>query len=280
MVQTVQVIALQQLQNQGKVLIGDMTGSEWLDLMWNHGSPLLFDGHSDEDNLFIDQMHRAEYLVVEMLRRGLKKLRTMDGHGRFLTCFLKALLNAGEDVDAYEIEIYDIDPTANAWHKMFFPDNVLVANENILKEYDGADDTMVYLNFCSIGRQVTQLDEYLKTMFKDIGTISIMLSFSIRGATRFGEVGSFITLVPQKYVWNYYCNRRNFFSGLICGLKDSLVSKKRVHIDVPSVAIPDDLLSEMNESSEEEEGEDESFQEEVVCAPKARKSRRVVTDDE
>ena len=265
-VQQQQVDELRRLQDGGSVLVGDMSGNDWLDLMWNRGYPLLFTGYIDEENLCTDQINRAEYLVNEMQKRGLKKLRTMDGHGRFLTCFLMALRKAGQDVDTYEIEIYDKDPVANAWHKMFFPNNVVVAEENILEDYDGLDDTMMYLNFCSIGGQVDSLDEYLQMVFNHKDNINIMLSFSTRGVTRKGEVGSFIVKLPQKYEWNYYCHRGNFFSGIVSGLADryTSVSKKCKFINtLPNVDSSDDEQSEINDK----------------IMYQRKKIRRIITDD-
>lgn len=266
MVQQQQVNELRRLQDSGSVLVGDMSGNDWLDLMWNRGYPLLFTSYIDEENLCIDQINRAEYLVDEMRKRGLKKLRTMDGHGRFLTCFLMALRKAGQDVDTYEIEIYDKDPVANTWHKMFFPNNVVVAKENILKDYNGLNDTMMYLNFCSIGGQVDSLDEYLQTVFNQKDDINIMLSFSTRGVTHKGEVGSFIVDLPQKYEWNYYCHRSNFFSGIVSGPADryTSVSKKCKFINtLPNVDNTDDKPSE----------KDDKFM------YQRKKKRRIITDD-
>lgn len=265
-VQQQQVDELCRLQDGGYMKVGDMSGNDWLDLMWNYGSPILFTGYIDEENLCIDQINRAEYLVNEMQKRGLKKLRTMDGHGRFLTCFLMALRKAGQDVDTYEIEIYDIDQVANAWHKMFFPNNVVVAEENILEDYDGIDDTMIYLNFCSIGGQVESLDEYLKMVFNHKDNINIMLSFSTRGVTRKGEVGSFIVNLPKKYEWNYYCHRSNFFSGIVSKLADRYISlsKKSKFVNT---------LSTVDNSN------DESSYEDNKNIYRHKKIRRIITDD-
>jgi len=283
-VQPQQVIELIHLQTRGFVKVGDMSGNEWLDLMWNSGTPLLFHGHIDEDNLLTDQMRRAEYVVAEMRRRRLKTLRTMDGHGRFLTCFLMALRMAGEDVDTYTIEIYDIDHNANVWHELFFPTNVLVAEENILEEYDDLDDTMVYLNFCSIGGQVAQLEEFLQTAFGKGDNIKIMLSFSTRATTYYGEVGAFSLRLPKKYDWNYLCNRGNFFSGLVSAIKHTDTSKKRLRVDTDSIAETSDDFSndedvDIDIFPDEEVDVDVEVDEEV-CKPKKRKNPRVIMDED
>jgi hypothetical protein len=221
-----QLAELERLQSLNLLRVDNMTTAEWFQLMWNNGKPLLFDNYIDEDNLFTDQLQRAEYLVSEMKCLGIKKLRTMDGHGRFLTCVLAALFKIGEDADTYEIEIYDIDYNANTWHMKFFPKNIVVAQENILQEYEGIYDTMIYLNFCSIGSQILEIREFFKTAYQYNPIIKIMMSFSTRGTTHFGNVGVFLKELSREYGWNYLCNRSNFFSGFVTGIKNQRTTKK------------------------------------------------------
>jgi hypothetical protein len=266
-----QVDELRKLQLYDGIQVQSMSNSEWLDFMWGHGSPLLFHGHSDKDNLQIDQMQRAKCLVAEMQRRGLTKLRTMDGHGRFLSCFLMALHTAGLDLDTYEIEIYDIDPIAHAWHKLFFPHNVYVAKGNILEEFAGLEDTMVYLNFCSIGGQVEQLGDYLHRVLIEKPSLDVncMLSFSTRGARHFGEVGSFTSKLRRKFKWNYCCNRGNFITGLVGKLenKRGLEISKCTHTDISRIG----RASRASSASLLDDG---------VCVQKSRKNRRILEDDD
>jgi hypothetical protein len=196
--------------------IGKMSGSEWISMMRNgEGVPILFQGHEDRDNLFEDQMARDRSLVAEMMRRGIKKLRTMDGHGRMLTCFLLALQERGEDVDTYEIEVYEINPNAHTWHEHFFPQNVIAVDDDILESVPPAD-TMLYLNFCGIGEQIDDVKEHLSQIFAVHPDSKVMISFSIRGATINGPLYNFATSLKRRpYKLEYVSNRGNFYSGLV-----------------------------------------------------------------
>ena len=217
-----QVHILQWLQARDEFKIGALDAEQWTNLMWEGEHSLLFERHADAQNLLDDQMKRANALVAEMRSQGLRRLRTMDGHGRFLACFFRALKIAGECVNDYEIEICDIDPHTNTWHELLFPSNVTVWHEDIMGEISGIAETeagprntMLYLNFCSLGDQTESMLCFLDKVLYYHSVPCIMLSFLTRNARGGGALETTIHSLQLDFDWSLICKRRSFISTFI-----------------------------------------------------------------
>jgi hypothetical protein len=182
-----QVEILRRVKANGFDLVGHgdgLSNSEWIKAI---PSKVVF----ADDNMrakFDDQMARATRLLAEMRKVGITTVRTMDGHGRFLWCFLKAVKNAGLDPDDYTIEFYDLVQSSTDWHTEFFPSGCLTETSDIfsLNETDEGkvediSSIMFYLNFCSLGGEegrVEVADSCASLL--ELGAPGLMLSFLTR----------------------------------------------------------------------------------------------------
>lgn len=217
-----QVEILKQLQSRGELLLNKMNPTEWTRIMWEDKHCILFEEHFDGINLQKNQMERATALVAEMKSQGLRRLRTMDGHGRFLACFFRALQIAGESVNDYEIEIYDTDLYTNEWHVLLFPSNIIAYNEDIMDELDGivehsgaTRNTMLYLNFCSLGTQTYKVLEFINSVLNEYHVPGIMLSYSRRNLRRTGALYDAAITLLKKYDSSLICTRGLFISTFV-----------------------------------------------------------------
>lgn len=138
------------------------------------------DNLRNREPVYQDHTVRAKKIVDHMITHGKKNLVTMDGHGRFVMCFLRELIRRRQKVHEYTITLFDIDDTTNRWHEHFLPTNVVVASGNILEAtFDGSE--CVYLNFCSIGKNSEKLGEFIE-LFTEFQR-NFFLSFTTRGCT-------------------------------------------------------------------------------------------------
>ena len=215
-VSPIQVEILIWLQAKGELGIRVMDAEQWTNLVWEGEHSLLFEGHVDGQNLLTDQMERATALVAEMRSQGLRRLKTMDGHGRFLACFFRALQIAGEPLSDYEIEICDIDAHANTWHESMFPSNVIVRHINIMGDIsDIARNTMLYLNFCSLGDQGNSMLCFLDSALYTYRVPCIMLSFLIRNARGGGVLATTMRSLNIDFDWSSISQRGLFISTFV-----------------------------------------------------------------
>jgi len=130
-----------------------------------------------EASMCRDQFNRAWEISGYMVRHGKHKLVTMDGHGRFPFEFAYCLWLRGEDVNAYSVQLYDLDKYSHKWHVAFIPSLISHPHQkdNIFK-HQHEDDTLVYLNFCGLKQQYAPLLEFLTAQRQ-----TVFVSFSIRG---------------------------------------------------------------------------------------------------
>jgi hypothetical protein len=120
---------------------------DWCEVI-EHYKPYLFDGKAYHK--IADQEMRAESIVKHIESNpSIKKIVTMDGHGRFIMTLLSKLKNKSL-IDKIQIIVVDIDSTVNKWHQLFFPNKIFSTEGNIFN-YKPDDETFVYMNFCGIG---------------------------------------------------------------------------------------------------------------------------------
>jgi len=131
-----------------------------------------------EEGMHRDQFLRAWEISEYMIRHGKHKLVTMDGHGRFPFALAYCLWRQGRDVNAYSVQLYDLDENAHRWHAAFIPSdaNHPHQRDNIFR-HQHDDDTLVYLNFCALKQQYAALLAFLIAQRH-----TVFVSFSIRGS--------------------------------------------------------------------------------------------------
>ena len=196
---------------------GEMSNSDWLTLMGD-GS-ILFDSLTNSESIMKDQMTRAREIVQKMIRDNIRSIRTMDGHGRFVYSFLKAIAECGENVDDWEIDLVDMDQGVNGWHRWFMPEGVLVEDGNIINiEQVFLDQTLVYFNFCGIGGQEEELKSAIKEIINE--GKSVFISWSHRGGTTSWEspvyrFARWIKKMAKKDKATYVANRVKFFTYML-----------------------------------------------------------------
>ncbi|VVU95447.1 hypothetical protein CPAV1605_1198 [seawater metagenome] len=192
----------------------DLSNSDWLDMLGDGN--VLFDGLSNGDQVKEDQMIRAREIVEKMLHLGIKNLRTMDGHGRFIYCFLKVLQEKGLDVNEWTLDVVDLDERVNGWHRWFLPDGILVLSENIFDMTDvDLAQTLNYFNFCGLHKQELELEMVIKAIINNGG--DVFLSWSVRGGkpkrgTAVYEFALWVQKMVKRGKAEYVSHRGNFFT--------------------------------------------------------------------
>jgi hypothetical protein len=192
----------------------EFSNSEWLDLMGD-GS-ILFDQLNAATSIMQDQMDRADAVIDQMMHDNVRNLRTMDGHGRFLYCFLKRLQQRNQNIDEWTIDLVDIDNAVNGWHSWFMPEGVLVDDGNILDLTDiDLSATLIYFNFCGLQGQEDEVHEAIENIIEE--GHHVFLSWSHRGGTisHTSPVYSFAEWTKKmrnKRKSTYIANRGKFFT--------------------------------------------------------------------
>ena len=194
--------------------------------------------------LITDQMMRARILVEVMHTKGLNELRVLDGHGRFVHCFFRALLERGLNPDHYKVHVYDIDDDVHNWHKKFFPTGVKSERKNIMDSLEaqldrGDGSVFTYLNFCGLSttfRMYRRNLDKLYDIFEKAATSElVMLSYSVRGIltsekAKVGRLSHFhhTRIIPN---WKKVSQRGKFVTGLLTKnylVRDSTFTAKMV----------------------------------------------------
>ena len=174
-----------------KEKIGDLIDYD----IWNRclGIDNLFGHLNNTQQILDDQELRSRKIIQYMLRNKKTKLITMDGHGRFTWVFFNQLRiillrrNESHRFNEFKIQLGDIVPAVQEWHRLFCPENVeVISNRDDrtcdileLKACDLREDTIVYLNFCGLGSMVKKLMKFIRHMRKN--NFALFLSYSARG---------------------------------------------------------------------------------------------------
>ncbi len=141
-----QVKKLESMENINN-FFQSLTPKNWCEVV-EHYKSYLFDGKAYHK--IADQELRAEFIVNHIESNpNIKKIITMDGHGRFIMTLLSKLKNKLL-IDKIQIVVVDIDPTVNKWHQLFFPKQIISIEGNIFN-HKPDNETFVYMNFCGIG---------------------------------------------------------------------------------------------------------------------------------
>jgi hypothetical protein len=138
------------------------------------------------DQQSVDNQIRRAKILVRMLEVDQKKtsVTLMDGHGRFLYCFLEVLLRSkSERVRNIEIIVVEKDDFVHQWHELFFPQDVKKVKGDIFKQTDRCSESnLFYFNFCGIGGEKGRLRliNFLNSQVYSPGDDCCLVSFSSR----------------------------------------------------------------------------------------------------
>ena len=178
------------------------TNRDWYEFMRQdgmHDGNLLFGNHPQRQAIRADQYVRAQKIVEHMRATGQRTLRTMDGHGRFVYSFLQEIDAAGEDMNEWTLELFDLDPHVVNWHRLFLPTSTRNAKRTIL-ECPEADEfhaqTLVYMNFCSLGDTVPDVRQSMEKFYAS--ERKVFISWSVRNVARHTDAGLFKRFIKQR----------------------------------------------------------------------------------
>jgi hypothetical protein len=292
-----QLAKLHAMTTQGNFVPNVFNTREWHDELWGDNGGALFQSlaHPNIAAIFEDQMQRAEALVNRMIQSGRTSIYFMDGHGRFLLCFIHALIEAGQDPDEYEINIVEKDETCNIFHELFFPKNVYAINANVLNQLTESigndEDAFFYLNFCSIGQTAINygIDEFSDLLYQCAPMHNLMLSFTTRAMQRKGPIGRLVydSIRP---IWEYVSHRASFVTGFITDGQEAqaaqadqadqadqaavveAVDNEAIDFDIPDVYVPDDIDVGADVGADSDD--------EIIISRHSRKRRRIIEDDD
>jgi hypothetical protein len=156
----------------------------------------------------------------------------LDGHGRMVFMILFILYNRDINIDIYSFHVFELKRVVYDWHTMFFPASCSHYNTTIFNYQDRENfltfsaDCVLYLNFCSIRDQLTELIEYIPAAIYTTG-VRVFVSWGTRGIsnerrTRMYEFAENVqrmreepcefetSSIKGKYV-AYFVSRRNKF---------------------------------------------------------------------
>jgi hypothetical protein len=177
-----QVKKLESMDNINNFL-QNLPSKDWCEVV-EHYKSYLFDGKAYHK--IADQELRAEFIANYIESNpNIKRIVTMDGHGRFIMTLLSKLKNKSL-IDDIQIIVVDIDSVVNKWHQLFFPKSVISIEGNIF-DYKPDNETFVYMNFCGIGGLNGQkmLLDYLSEIKSNTNNeLNMMLSVSTARAAK------------------------------------------------------------------------------------------------
>lgn len=117
---------------------------------------------------------------------SIKMLKTMDGHGRFLSSILQCLFDKDPNFirnRGFTIRVYDIDPEVNLWHQTTLPSGATVEKSIFEGINESISKTLVYLNFSGLVGQALTILKTVIQYSKNNLLSHLFVSFStVRGA--------------------------------------------------------------------------------------------------
>lgn len=252
--------------------------TDWLDLVWPEEGNILF---GNNKSIINDQMERAQQIIDYMIHNNMYTIKTMDGHGRFVSCLIKCLIIRGKNPNDYTIQLADIDIPTNNWHVAFLPDNVEVLDpdigHNILSVPTNLlGNSCLYMNFCSIGDNAESLLAYLDDSFSDPSVNhSIFISYSDRGIGFYSPLGYLNNKI--KMFGKLISNRGNFKTYELSNWDSSFIEfeeeSDESEWEESEYDESDDEEWDYDESDDEESDYDDSDDEVLVGGKRPRKNQ-------
>jgi hypothetical protein len=125
-----------------------------------------------------DLRARAFFFALAFNPRVHRRVRLMDGHGRFLFLFLLEMvrIHGSAVVDSLTIEWVDIDPGVVEWHQLTFACKGLVCLKEDIMRHDPSPERLVCMNFCGFGGSLDNVLEYCRRE-----TSLLMVCYHTRG---------------------------------------------------------------------------------------------------
>jgi len=137
----------------------------------------------DREAIRKDQAVRAKTIVKYMQQESLSDILLLDGPGRMTARIIDELHKADINPD---ITLVEKEITTHEYHKQYLPSSIEKINGDIMTYRRFSNNTMVYLNFCSIGTIVDEIGsvKFIKYLKK---IRHLMIGFSVRGTTKKGK---------------------------------------------------------------------------------------------
>jgi len=128
-----------------------------------------------------DQAVRAKTIVKYMQQNSLSDIVLLDSVGR-MTSQIIIELHKAHILRNTNITLIEKEKTTHEYHKQYLPSDIQKINGDIMT-YRFSNNTMVYLNFCSIGSIVDEIGEsefiaYLEKIRH------VMIGFSVQGTNK------------------------------------------------------------------------------------------------
>ena len=213
------------------VRFNTLTNSVWLHIM-HHTNQLW---HNVSDAVYRDQFYRAYEICDELIDSNKTEVVLLDGHGRmvFLILFILSIKNV--DINIYRFHVFELNAVVYNWHTMFFPSSCTHYNTTIFNYRNRTDlvtfssSCVVYLNFCSVSDQLTELIEYIPAAIYTTQT-RVFVSWGQRGISserktpfrqfvenvnkmcKQAHVFSKTSTISGEYIADLVSHRHNFFT--------------------------------------------------------------------
>ena len=111
-----------------------------------------------------DLQNRCFMVAKSCIETNTSDVVIFDGHGRTLYYLIKFLMHLAPN-KKFNIHIPDIDQYSYKWHKLFFPKSSIYTIKNYFGNFFNLrfpNTSVVYLNFCGIGKSGNALTRYIK----------------------------------------------------------------------------------------------------------------------
>jgi hypothetical protein len=150
---------------------------------------ILWETITNSEAVFKDQFRRACEICKELLSANKTEVILLDGHGRMVFMILFILYNKSIDINIYTFHVFELKRVVYDWHTMFFPASCSHYNTTIFNYRNRKNfltfsaDCVLYLNFCGISDQLTELIEYIAAAIWTT-KVRVFVSFGTRGISK------------------------------------------------------------------------------------------------
>ena len=160
-----------------------------------------------------DLRKRARFFALAFNPEVHRRVRLMDGHGRFLFLFLLEMveLHGKAVVDDLTIEWVDIDPNVVEWHNMTFSCRGLVALKEDIMKHAPSPERLVCMNFCGFGDSLKAVLGYCRRE-----TNLLMVCYHTRGSNNANTWRRLVKAVGAGMKWRLlHTDRKDFKSYVL-----------------------------------------------------------------